>query len=68
MNSTTERIRRLLNESKGTWPEISRESGVPYFTLTKIASGASENPRVKTCDALNSYFEKTMPPKKRRAM
>lgn len=64
MENTAQRIRRLLNERKGSWPEIARDSGVPYFTITKIASGASENPRIKTCDALNLYFDRKTTGKK----
>lgn len=69
MENTAQRIKRLLNEHKGSWPEISRDSGVPYFTLAKIASGASENPRIKTCDALSRYFDAkaTRKPIKRNA-
>jgi predicted transcriptional regulator len=63
MESTAQKIKRLLNECKGSWPEISRSSGVPYFTIAKIASGVSENPRSKTCDALTSYFDGRVPEK-----
>lgn len=58
---TIDKVRRLLNENKGSWPAVSKNSGVPYFTLTKIASGASPNPRVGTCDALLDYFGETLP-------
>lgn len=67
MENTAQRLKRLLNESKGQWPEISSASGVPYFTLTKIASGASENPRSKTCDKLSAYFDKSNAKKSRKA-
>lgn len=54
--STTEYLRRRLNEVKGRWPLISRESGVPYGTIEKIAQGHTTNPQVKTTDALRGWF------------
>ncbi|ULL07795.1 hypothetical protein JNO42_12510 [Pseudomonas putida] len=45
-----------LNLRKGDWPEISRASEVPYFTITKMAAGTTRNPRVNTVQRLANYF------------
>lgn len=49
-------VRRRLDESRGEWVEISRVSGVPYHTLTKIAQGATPNPRIETVQRLVEFF------------
>ncbi len=60
MSSTIEPIltfvRRRLEETRGDWMEVSRVSGVPYHTLTKIAQGQVENPRIATVQRLVDYF------------
>ncbi len=48
---------RRLKSSKGRWRAISRDSGVPYATLTHIAQGHSADPRISTVQALYDYFE-----------
>lgn len=45
-----------LERRKGDWPEISKESGVPYFTISKIASGATNDSRISTVQKLANYF------------
>lgn len=45
-----------LERRKGDWPEISKESGVPYFTISKIASSATNDPRISTIQKLANYF------------
>jgi len=50
-------VRRRLDESRGEWVEISRVSGVPYHTLTKIAQGATPNPRIETVQRLVDHFK-----------
>jgi len=49
-------VRRKLDGARGEWVEISRVSGVPYHTLTKIAQGATPNPRIETVQRLVDYF------------
>jgi predicted transcriptional regulator len=51
-----------LQKSKGRWMEIANDTGVPYHTITKIAQGRTENPRINTVDALDKYFRKTDSP------
>ncbi len=45
-------VLRQLDSAKGDWPEISRRSGVPYQTLTKIAGRLVADPRISTVQAL----------------
>lgn len=52
-------VRRSLAEHKGKWMDISRNSGVPYFTIAKIACGAVTNPRINTVQALANHFNRT---------
>lgn len=49
-------VLRKLDETRGTWPEISDRSGVPYQTLTKIACRIVIDPRVSTVQTLFDYF------------
>lgn len=49
-------VLRNLDATRGTWPEISDRSGVPYQTLTKIACRIHADPRVSTVQALHDYF------------
>ncbi|WP_414451488.1 hypothetical protein AB4851_22355 [Burkholderia sp. 22PA0099] len=46
-------VLRRLDAAKGDWPEISRRSGVPYQTLTKIAGRFVADPRISTLQALH---------------
>ncbi|MFM0646887.1 hypothetical protein PQR14_21395 [Paraburkholderia bryophila] len=49
-------VLRKLKETRGRWPEVSDGSGVPYQTLTKIASRVHPDPRVSTVQTLFDYF------------
>jgi len=49
-------VLRKLEESRGKWVEVARDSGVPYHTLTKIAQGQSPDPRIDTVQRLVDYF------------
>lgn len=48
---------RWLQANKGKWRAISRETNIPYDTLTKIALGRVMDPRVSNVQALYDYFE-----------
>lgn len=52
-----ERVVQRLQALKGRWPEVARESGVPYGTLRKIAEGTAKNPWAKTVETLDRYLE-----------
>lgn len=45
-----------LERSKGQLPKVAEESGVPYRTLQKIASGETKDPGVSHVQALHDYF------------
>lgn len=45
-----------LRRRKGEWPKISRASAVPYFTISKMVTGTTRNPRVNTVQRLANYF------------
>lgn len=49
-------VRRRLDEARGEWPLISRESGVPYFTIANIVQGKSADPRIGTLQPLVDWF------------
>ncbi|MFS1525257.1 hypothetical protein ACL7TT_14295 [Microbulbifer sp. 2304DJ12-6] len=51
-----EKVRAQLRERRGQWKEISERSGVPYFTLIKIANGTTENPRWRTLARLSEQL------------
>ncbi|MDP5208318.1 MULTISPECIES: hypothetical protein [unclassified Microbulbifer] len=53
-----EKVRAQLRERRGQWKEISERSGVPYFTLIKIANGATENPRWRTLARLSEQLSR----------
>jgi hypothetical protein len=48
-----------LDADKGRWPEISRASGVPYFTMMKLVQRRTRNPQIKTVQALVDYYGRT---------
>lgn len=45
-----------LEDSKGTWPTVAEESGVPLRTLEKIARQEIENPGIQHVERLARYF------------
>ena len=45
-------IAAQLQQRKGKWRELAKASGVPYFTLTKIARGTITNPGIDTVNKL----------------
>lgn len=49
-------VLRKLDETKGEWREVSRNSGVPYSTLTKVAQRLRKAPSITTVQTLHDYF------------
>lgn len=45
-----------LDRRKGEWPAISKASGVPYFTISKISNGTTADPKTSTVQKLANYF------------
>lgn len=56
-SSILERVRLGLEETKGRWPEVAKQSGVPYPTIKSIVQGLSKSPRIDTLEKLDAYFE-----------
>lgn len=49
-------VKAGLEASRGHWPEIAKETGLGYFTLTNIAQGKVADPRISTVQKLYDYF------------
>lgn len=56
MSETLYFVIRNLNEARGRWDCIERESGVSRRTFEKIVQGATRNPRIETVEKLAAYF------------
>lgn len=56
METMLDYVLRKLEESRGTWPDISEKTGVPYDTITKIAQRKIEDPKVSKLQTLADYF------------
>jgi predicted transcriptional regulator len=50
-----------LQQTKGTWQEVAKGSGVPYSTIKKVANPAvnsgTKSPRIETVQKLADYFQ-----------
>lgn len=49
-------VTRRLHEYKGNWPQISKDTGVGYDTITKIAQGVRDNPTIDSLQPLIDWF------------
>lgn len=49
-------LKTRLGESRGTWPQISKDTGVPYSTITNIAQGKVADPRISSLQPILDYF------------
>jgi hypothetical protein len=47
-----------LDLTKGRWPTVAEESGVPYKTLVKIAQRETLDPGVNNVQKLADYFRR----------
>jgi hypothetical protein len=50
-------IAARLQQHKGRWRQLAVETGVPYFTLTKIARGTITNPGIDTVNKLLPHIK-----------
>jgi predicted transcriptional regulator len=57
-NDLINEVKDQLRKRRGEWRQISDRSGVPYFTLAKIASGATSNPRWRTLSRLSEELQR----------
>jgi hypothetical protein len=48
-----------LNDTRGSWPDVSAGSGVPRSTIERIANGDTQNPGVLQVEKLAHYFRCT---------
>lgn len=51
-------VKRRLDELKGQWPRIAKETSVPYFTIANISRGKSTNPGIDSLQPLIDWFVK----------
>jgi hypothetical protein len=49
-------VLRQLQERKGSWPQIAKETGIAYSSLSKMARGDIEDPGVRKVEVLARYF------------
>ncbi len=49
-------VLRQLQERKGNWPQIEKDTGMPYSWLSKLARGLIDDPGVKKIEKLARYF------------
>lgn len=49
-------IKRHLEAARGTWPEISAKTGVPYSTISNIVQEKVADPRIGSLQPLLDYF------------
>ena len=56
MESMHEFVLTHLRMTKGNWPAVARESGVPYRTLKKIATQDIASPGIVVMEKLAGYF------------
>lgn len=49
-------VMRQLQERKGSWPQIEKDTGMPYSWLSKLARGLIDDPGVKKIEKLARYF------------
>ena len=48
MKPLIDQVLDYLASTKRQWPEVSRATGVPYSTLTKIYQRVNRDPRIST--------------------
>ncbi|MNW38761.1 LexA repressor [compost metagenome] len=55
-----ERIEKLMNEHGISRYKLSKDTGIPYTTLTQILNHRTENPQVKALELIADYFNKPL--------
>lgn len=56
--SIAERINQIMKEKNVSRYKLSKDTGIPYTTLTQILSGRTQNPQVGALRVIADYFEK----------
>ena len=54
---TINQIRQNLEAARGSWPKIANETGISYWTLSKLVRGVIVNPHFNTIERLHLWFE-----------
>ena len=49
-------VRSSLNEWRGHWPRIARETGLSYHWMQSVAQGRIRNPGVQSLEVLDAWF------------
>lgn len=60
MSTISERIQKLMDESKISKYKLAKDTGIPYTTLSQILSNRTENPQVKSLQIIANYFGKPL--------
>ncbi|MCL6605516.1 MAG: helix-turn-helix domain-containing protein [Paenibacillus sp.] len=60
MSNISERIQKLMDESKISKYKLAKDTGIPYTTLSQILSNRTENPQVKSLQTIAIYFGKPL--------
>lgn len=55
-----DKIQELMEAQGLTAYRLSKETGIPYTTLTKILNGATKNPRVDVLQKIADYLNKPL--------
>lgn len=55
--TTMDKLREGLDGARGRWPRISRDTGVDYFTICRIARGETQNPRIETVERIQGWLK-----------
>jgi transcriptional regulator with XRE-family HTH domain len=50
-------IDKLLSRHKITRLKLSKDTGIPYTTLTQIINGRTKNPQIKALETIADYFQ-----------
>ena len=50
-------LREDLAQLRGEWPALAAAAGCGYFTLARVARGATGNPRIETYAAIRRAID-----------
>lgn len=55
-NTISSQIEKLMKESNVTRLKLSKDTGIPYTTLTQIINGRTKNPQIRAIEIIADYF------------
>jgi DNA-binding phage protein len=50
-------LRHDLARAKGHWAKLSRNTGIEYSTVVRIASGITPNPQIETYSKIRNWLD-----------